>query len=526
MRRLGRARADFLVLHRRHGLLVLEAKGGEITLKDRTWMRRRKSGPEPIKDPVRQARRSLYEFRRRVALVCGPAVATRLRFASAVAFPHCVFDDRPPADLPVECIITADDLLDIERAIVRAYRGGVGDNGELSPREFEDVRRALAPEFRVYEPLRVGVDADAVTLSRLTGQQLRVLRGFEGNPRAVIEGVAGSGKTLLAMQRARSFAKARRSVLLTCYNVELARWMSEDLADVLVANGGNVTVAHFHKLASDLCRRADMDFTPSVADPALWWDEMAPDLLAAAAMELTGDEPLFDAIVVDEAQDFSPGWWDALAYLNGDVESAPVWAFLDKAQSLRRNPIDPPLRGAFRFSLDLNCRNTRRIVACANVATRNIGDPFDLAPLGRPPRMIVPQTPPAIAGLVVRELRDLLAAHRLAPSQIAVICPTTHAKGPLSAVKAVEGVAFVESALDWREGAGILLTTPRRFKGLESDVVLLCDFAGVGPSFTLGDLYVALTRARSHLVIVARDQRSAVDLREALAASLALGSDT
>ena len=514
--------ADFLVLHRKHGVLVLEVKGGDITLKDRTWYRHVGGGLKPIKDPARQARRSLWVLKRRVAAVCGAQVADGICFASAVAFPHCVFKDRPPPDLPSECIITSDDLADLGSAIVRAYRSGVG-GGELSPQAFEAVRRALAPEFRIYEPLKVGVDADGLALARLTGQQLQVLRGFEGNGRAIIEGVAGSGKTLLAIQRARSFASTRRSVLLTCFNVELAKWMAEDLADILVENGGNVTVANFHKLAADMCKRAGTGFTPSSQDPARWWDEIAPDLLATAAMELHPADPAFEAIVVDEAQDFSPGWWDALAYLNGDVEGAPIWAFLDKAQSLRREPVDPPIPGAFRFSLDLNCRNTRRIVACANTATRNGGSPFDLAPLGRVPKLIVPQTPPAIGGLVLNELRDLLGAHRLEPRQIVVISPSTHANGPLSAAAGVDRTAFVDSALDWRKGKGILLTTARRFKGLEADAVVLCDFAGIGGSFTLRDLYVALTRARSHLVIVAHDRRSAEVFDVAIAAAGAIG---
>ena len=83
-------------------------------------------------------------------------------------------------------------------------------------------------------------------------------------------------------------------------------------------------------------------------------------------MDLFPDGQPFDAIVVDEAQDFSPSWWDALDYLWDNT--GPIWAFLDKAQSLSREPVEPPIKGAFHFALDVNCRNTRRIVACANAS--------------------------------------------------------------------------------------------------------------------------------------------------------------
>ena len=59
----------------------------------------------------------------------------------------------------------------------------------------------------------------------------------------------------------------------------------------------------------------------------------------------------------------------------------------------------------------------------------------------------------------------------------------------------------------------------------EADVVILCDFSGLGSLFTVSDLYVALTRARSHLIIVAHDRAAKESLDAALAAAIATGSD-
>jgi superfamily I DNA/RNA helicase len=325
------------------------------------------------------------------------------------------------------------------------------------------------------------------------------------------------------MQRARSFAAKHKAVLFTCFNAELAKWIREEMAGDLAENGGKITVQNFHRLASDLCNAAEVDFTVNQQDAARWWDEKAPDLLAEAALDLYGGTPPFDAMVVDEAQDFSPSWWDALEYLCDRM--SPVWAFLDKAQSLRRDPVDPPLAGAFRVSLNVNCRNTRRIVACANVATEVESEPFELAPLGRPPKLIVPQTPTAISGLVQQEVHALLRDHRLAPRQIAIIGPASKAKGPLATVTSIDGILLIDDASSWRGGKGVLCSTARSFKGLEADVVILCDFSGLGSLFTVSDLYVALTRARSHLIIVAHDRAAKESLDAALAAAIATGAD-
>jgi DNA helicase IV len=434
-----------------------------------------------------------------------------------------VFKGEAPTDLPIQAVLSIDDMAGLEAGLTRAYKANGAFKPELSIEDFEAIRKALAPEFRIYEPLSVSLSANEATLARLTRQQLQVLRGFETNPRAIIEGVAGSGKTLLAMQRARSFASAGHRVLFTCFNSELAKWIREEFADELVENGGRIRVENFHRLAADLCREAGIEFNANAAEQQKWWDERAPDLLAQAAMDLYSDEAPFTALVVDEAQDFSPGWWDALEYLL--KENGPVWAFLDTAQSLRREPVDPPIKSSFRFALDINCRNTRRIVACATAATNIASLPFETAPLGRPPKIITPPNAASISGLVQGELRSLLKEHRITARQIAILGPTAKGKGPLANVRDVDGVSLVEDAGVWREGGGILVTTARSFKGLEADVVLLADFSGLGGLFTVCDLYVALTRARSHLIIVAHDRPSREQLDAAIAAAVALGND-
>jgi hypothetical protein len=67
-------------------------------------------------------------------------------------------------------------------------------------------------------------------LKRLTTDQEMVLGILAKQPRAAIEGVAGSGKTILAMGQAQRFARQGKRTLLLCYNRPLADWLDQQLA--------------------------------------------------------------------------------------------------------------------------------------------------------------------------------------------------------------------------------------------------------------------------------------------------------
>ena len=57
------------------------------------------------------------------------------------------------------------------------------------------------------------------------------------------------------------------------------------------------------------------------------------------------------------------------------------------------------------------------------------------------------------------------------------------------------------------------------FKGLEADVVIVYDLDELSECFSLVDLYVACTRARSHVHFQVTGKQMLSDLREAIAAA-------
>ena len=70
----------------------------------------------------------------------------------------------------------------------------------------------------------------------------------------------------------------------------------------------------------------------------------------------------FDAIVVDEGQDFSFNWWYTIAF--GPLLSnnnSPLYVFMDPNQSLRGKIEEPDIEFDTHFKLMINCRNTKKI---------------------------------------------------------------------------------------------------------------------------------------------------------------------
>ena len=128
-----------------------------------------------------------------------------------------------------------------------------------------------------------------------------------------VSGGAGTGKTVLAVEKAIRLAREGFRTLLTCYNKQLA----DHLASVCRAIE-NLEVMSFHQLCRrrvdlanrvsgrDLFREAQRTY-PNASE----WDVQWPNALAFT-VEI--QEPPYDAVVCDEGQDFQEDYCSRLNY--------------------------------------------------------------------------------------------------------------------------------------------------------------------------------------------------------------------
>lgn len=523
---LREGEADFVIFRPDYGLLVLEVKGGEeMFARGQLWFRKLNKGERKITNPFEQAKRNMHALTDAVDERTGGRITSRQYvYGYAVVFPHGRATGSLPLDVADQILIDVDRMHEFERMVEKAFNAFPQKVGKLERADFIEMLDVLLPRFQIMRPLSPQIVAGREKLLELTDNQALAFRGLFANQQLLIEGVAGSGKTLLAIERALAFARQGVRCLFVCYNKELAQWIREQLAaDPDRAEIANlVDVYHFHALAAELAKEAELPFdVPTIpAEARQFWDEDAVSILESACASLFAmGEPRYGALVVDEAQDFAELWWYALFPLIEGGESGAIFVFMDLAQSLRASASPPPFEFPARYSLNVNCRNTKRIARLsANIVPLETMSPKG-APVGVDVRMLRASAPAQQTGLVANELRRLLEVEKMAPQQIVLIGPAAKDRGSLRALDEIGETRIVTSAADWRAGKGVLCTTARSFKGLEADIVIVYDLATLGPGFTAADLYVACSRARHVLVLVTHDERLRSILEQAEATS-------
>ncbi len=499
---------DFLVVHRELGLLAIECKGDGVHLRgDGTWMRLLSGGrEEPLDEsPFRQAQRQIKELvaelRPKIRRLF-PELDDTFPFVygHAVAFPS-VSTERPgslPAEVTPQIVLFGEDLPRLARRVPEIL--GYWGNGRMPARvldehQFTQFRKQiLLPRWKLAPTFGARLELDSQAIVRLSDEQVEVLRSVVFAPRLCVRGGAGSGKTLLALELARSAALEGRQVLLTCFNIALARWIEET-----VASWGplarRVRAATFH----DLCLEAahamhDVPPLPKTGDKKsadVYWNELLPDRLLAAIQ--AGRLPRYDAVVVDEGQDFYRDWFDLLEELLRDPQQGSFVIFFDPAQDIFGSGCDLPPYPA--TVLGVNFRNTRSIAGFLSGLTERAAAPFSRSPEGEPPVFhLQPQSVSAAARAVDRLVEELVHEKQVPPGRITVIAPHTREKSCLVGIDHLAGQRLSIDPLN-RTGA-VLCTTIHKFKGLESDVVILVDVREDDLFCGRAFLYAASARAR------------------------------
>ncbi len=131
-----------------------------------------------------------------------------------------------------------------------------------------------------------------------------------------IKGAAGSGKSLVLAARAARLADEGKSVLLATFNITLWHYLRDLVVRGLAtpANHRNIIFCNFHSWCGQVCK--DVGWATAYenlwkdADPRRVLEEYLPRLVARAASAKGARK--FDAILVDEGQDYRPLWWSTL----------------------------------------------------------------------------------------------------------------------------------------------------------------------------------------------------------------------
>lgn len=499
--------ADFVIVHPTQGILVLEVKGGGIArdMRKGIWSTTTRDGQTfEIKNPIKQAINNKFKL----LAVLKESLKKYIVIGYAIAFPDIqVGSQRLGADFSQNILLDLSHLSSLAAWVknvmrywwkeeIPARRSGLGPQG------ISAILDILGKQWDIHPALWGQLADEHRELLHLTQQQYFLLDALNYHRQALISGFAGSGKTMLALEKAVRLERQGFRVLLLCYNRNLAY----DLRSRVKGWGVNLFIYNFHDLCMKIAQETGMDEIVNGARNEQYFRQVLPQALHETAQRRRVVYPsslpwIYNAIIVDEGQDFYDEWWSALQELFPKRKESIFYIFYDDSQRLYPTPHSYPISTP-PYPLTMNCRTTQaihhqfmRFYPGTETCTAH-------GPQGRPPAIIYY---PAgdLQQTVQATLTRLTQEEGIPLKEIMILTPFSLQKSQIKSVN-----ELMSWSGDWiGEKKTAVITTIHAAKGLERPVVLLAELERRFSSEKQRQemekyLYIACSRAQTHLIIL------------------------
>lgn len=163
------------------------------------------------------------------------------------------------------------------------------------------------------------------TLLPLNPEQRRIATTRTQTGYRRVKGPAGCGKSLALAARAAHLASEGKEVLVVCFNITLLNYLRDLAVRYPHARGSvvqNITWLHFHEWCRRVCVEAGFEdkykqligksATKQMEGSQGLFEVQIPALVERALNEAGEAISRYDAILVDEGQDFNLTWWNLL----------------------------------------------------------------------------------------------------------------------------------------------------------------------------------------------------------------------
>ena len=478
---LKESETDFIIFDRERGILCLEAKAGAVSFCDGRWIY---GNGTPMRSggPFRQAAANKWKLMELIGNSRLGFLTEKIKFLHGVWFPSLSDERIDEIDMPPEAdrkiVLGREALSDAESCIERLFSLKVpsGIVTDISDGEFRDlVREILCPKFNIFPSPEFDVDLKHAVFHRMLDEQSGILNFLTEQRSAVINGTAGTGKTMIAVEKAVRHAADGEKVLFLCYNSELKKFLALHYTNPLI---------DFMTMDGYVCRLCGV----SVSD----YGRAERKLKDFAAF----DNFPYDHVIVDEGQDFGRNAMENVkllqllhdAVLANPNSKSSYYVFYDRLQAVQSDRIPGFIRNAeCRLTLHKNCRNTENICRTA----------MSLLPECRRAEVLR-----GIAGKIpcihfcsketyFNALDDVISGLRRDEiDDIVILTLSTETDSIVSGT--VKNDVYGECRF----------MSCRKFKGLEADAVILVDFTERTVTNDAMLFYVGASRARIRLEIL------------------------
>ena len=510
--------ADFVVIAPGFGVLVIEAKTYLARTPDGEWLTH-PHGPPKERSPFQQGNAALYRIKEWIRVHGMPDVLA----AAVVIVPDIEVAAHDQIEWSPWQLIDRPRYLSksLEQLIIESFDSQAAALGNppapLTSQNADRIVRVLRGEVECYISPKARIASQLEDVRRFTEEQFRVLDQMGDNPRLLVDGLAGTGKTMLAIEAARRAVESGRRVLFVCFNRLLGEWLQAETESF----GPLCTTATIHEFMQSI---AGETWRPGLTTD--YWETELPekvfDVLADRAAQ--GSAAQFDELIIDEAQDIlvNPAFISVLDTVLAQELSRGRWRFFgdfghqDIFGRIGASPrtvlertigYEPPL-----VSLRENCRNLPRVAHLAASlggvdggyrTYRRDDDGIDAR--------IVFYDGAKTAKKALVEALDTLHAEGFEPGQIVV----------LSRRNVAHCLAASVDVPPWRDrlkplgeasGGYTGYDSIFRFKGREAPAIVVTDIDPLEPEGRWSDeadvrslLYVGVTRALSRVVVLAHE---------------------
>ncbi len=485
---------DLVVLMPGEGVVVVEVKGGSVWVDEQGQWRQGNRRDNRI-HPVDQARDGKYALREYVERDprWRDSSRRRIRWGHAIVLPFSnLADDFATPDCPRWTISGRGDL----DHLAERLRDVVARQETACRRPDEDdlylVVEILAGRSLPLHDVAAEADDREAVADRLTQEQAALLSVTRLVNRMEIRGGAGSGKTILALTQAKDLTRGqgeRRSqrVALVCYSIGLSQYFRRQLAGV-PRHHRPAFVGSFE----DLANAWGIDTASHDRNDADFWERD----LAARMTEIAASLPdgkKFDAVIVDEAQDFADHWWHPLMKALRDEDEGGLYVYSDENQRIFARFGQPPVP-LVSLVLDHNLRNTQQIARAfgplAPMRMHLRGEP------GADVRLVPCAREDAISSS--DDQVDLLLEEGWQPQHVALLTMGSRHPAQVERQEADGQVGYWRSFWD---NDDVFYGHVLGCKGLERRAVVLCVNAK-NTDRAREMLYVGMSRATDELVVV------------------------
>jgi len=515
---------DFVLLIPNVGIVCLEVKGGGVRCEDGVWYSTGADGVSHAlkRSPFAQARANMFSLRDRMSEQFGGAhAACKLPIGFIAVYPDCRCPPESPEFTRSE-VIDCDDLRHpISTSILRfatAKLGCPSPSSKLAtPQLLKDVRSFLRPDFDRGVARSATIAHSEERIIVFTDEQLQRLDELDDNARCLFEGAAGTGKTLLALNLAKTRAAQGKRVLLICFNKLLGRWLAKEAENVPRLRAGSFFSTLRRLVLLSEFEKEYLQKEKTVSDASLY--KLLSDYGRLAILQF---EDQFDVLIVDEIQDLSTqstlavfNEWLAGGLTNGD------WAFFGDytRQSIFNNTGTGPelIAGYDRFvaksKLLNNCRNTRQIAESAIALSGFEAFPYRSNMTDGAPVQYHYWKDRSEQAQELEKAVQLYLEDGVLPFEMIILSPFRLQNSGLASMTSVAGRSIVDvTESDSKEpnNKALKFCTVQAFKGMESPIVFMIDIETSSIKDNQSLIYVGLSRARSSLHLFA--QKSSRDV--------------